>query len=308
MKKIKTATALLLVVALLHPVAACAASKTEGSVSTSDGDFFFSESTSRETAESSLAGENTFESSSSSESAESSDSSTDSSDSDASASASSPDVVETPTKESVQYIRLLGDDVYLRKGAGTQYAVLGKAYKDEIYAVIDKIGNWYKTRYRNQTAYLYAAYAAVFTLPKTDKTTEQVLDEGYSLLGTPYVYGAIRLHDGKGKLLSGFDKQKFDCSSLVQYVYYKGANALLDVTTRTQIKQGVSVSKSALRRGDCMYFTNESRQNNSGIERVGHVAIYLGDGYILHTASDYARIEKMTTRRWSFFLEARRFL
>ncbi len=299
MKKIKTATALLLVVALLHPIAACADSKTDDGVSASNGDSFFSESTSLETAESSPAEES---------SSESTESSVDDSDSDASASASSPDATETPKKESAQYIRLLGNDVYLRKGAGTQHAALGKAYKDEIYAVTDKIGNWYKTRYRNQTAYLYAAYAAVFTLPKADKTTEQVLDEGYSLLGTPYIYGAIRLHDGKGKLLSGFDKQKFDCSSLVQYVFYKGANVLLDVTTRTQIKQGVSVTKSALRRGDCMYFTNESRQNNSGIERVGHVAVYLGEGYILHTASDYARIEKMTTRRWNFFLEARRFL
>ena len=94
----------------------------------------------------------------------------------------------------------------------------------------------------------------------------------------------------------------------MQYIFYKGASELLQVTTRTQVVQGQYVSKSELRRGDCIYFTNESRQNLTGVERVGHVAVYLGDNYILHTASDYARIEKISTARWKHYLEARRFV
>ena len=136
---------------------------------------------------------------------------------------------------------------------------------------------------------------------------ETVLNEGYKLIGVPYVYGAVRLHDGKGNLLSSFTAQKFDCSSLVQYVFYKGANTLLQVTTRTQVKQGTFVPKSELKRGDCIYFTNAERQHKTGVERGGHVAIYLGDNYILHTASDYARIEKMSSTRWGYYIEARRF-
>jgi cell wall-associated NlpC family hydrolase len=122
------------------------------------------------------------------------------------------------------------------------------------------------------------------------------------------VYGAVRLHNGKGKLLSGFTAQKFDCSSLIQYIFYKGSGTLLDVTTRTQVKQGKAVKSGDLQRGDCLFFTNEDRQYNTGIERVGHVALYLGDNYILHTASDYARIEQISAKRWKFFIEARRFL
>jgi cell wall-associated NlpC family hydrolase len=141
-----------------------------------------------------------------------------------------------------------------------------------------------------------------------DEEVENVLSEGYKLIGVPYVYGAIRFHDGTGKLLKGFNAQKFDCSSLVQYVFYKGADEILNVTTRTQVKQGKYVAKSNLQRGDCLFFTNEDRQYNTGIERIGHVAIYLGNDYILHTSSDYARIEKMTASRWKFYVEARRFL
>jgi peptidoglycan endopeptidase LytE len=209
----------------------------------------------------------------------------------------------------VQYIRCTGNNVNLRAGAGTDYTVLGTAEKGTMYAITGKNGQWYKTYYRGKTAYFHTSYAAVFELEKTDnEKVENVISEGYKVLGVPYVYGAVRYHDGNGKLLSGFTAQKFDCSSLVQYVFYKGAKVLLNVNTRTQIKQGKYVSRANLRRGDCMFFTNESRQHLSGIERVGHVAIYLGDNYILHTASDYARIEKITATRWKYYIESRRFL
>ena len=227
-----------------------------------------------------------------------------------------PSVPETPpvtpvqpVKEKAQYIRLTGDSVNLRSGAGTGYKVLTSSKEDTMYALIEKTGNWYKTYYRNQVAYISTSYAAVLSLEKSENDkVEDVIAEGYKLLGTPYVYGAVRLHDGNGKMLSNFSVHKFDCSSLIQYIFYTGANKLLNVNTRTQVKQGKFVKKSELQRGDCIFFTNEERQYNTGIERVGHVALYLGDNYILHTASDYARIEKMTAKRWSFYIEARRFL
>ncbi|MBQ8343091.1 MAG: C40 family peptidase [Clostridia bacterium] len=222
---------------------------------------------------------------------------------------SSESTPETPpVPQNAQYIRCTGDSVNLRSGAGTGYAVLGTAEKNTAYVVLGKSGGWYKTYYRGKVAYISASYASVFTLEKADEQTEDVLEQGYKLIGVPYVYGAVRLHDGKGNFLKGFTAQKFDCSSLVQYVFYQGAGKLLDVTTRTQVKQGTYVSRSKLQRGDCIYFTNEERQNKTGVERIGHVAIYLGNDYILHTASDYARIEKMTAKRWSFYVEARRFL
>lgn len=229
----------------------------------------------------------------------------------ASTSSSSSSSTSAPsTQESImQYVRCTGENVNIRAGAGTGYSVLGTAEKGTMYAIIGKTGNWYKTYYRNQVAYLSASYFSVIKIEKSKNAKiEKVLDEGYKLIGVPYVYGAVRIHDGTGKLLSGFSSQKFDCSSLVQYVFYKGANTLLQVHTRTQVKQGTYVKPSALQRGDCIFFTNEDRQYNTGVEKIGHVAIYLGNDYILHTASDYARIEKMNTYRWNFYVEARRFI
>ena len=216
---------------------------------------------------------------------------------------------EPPKITYAKYIRCTGNNVNIRSGAGTDFATLGQAEKGENYAVVGKSGSWYKTYYRGKTAYIYASYAAVLSIAQSEnEKVESVIEEGYKLLGVPYVYGAVRFHDGKGKLLGGFSAQKFDCSSLVQYVFYKGAGKLLQVNTRTQVKQGEYVAKKDLQRGDCIFFTNESRKHLSGVERIGHVAIYLGDNYILHTASDFARIEKISSTRWSHYVEARRFV
>ncbi len=206
-------------------------------------------------------------------------------------------------------MRCTGNGVRLRTGAGTEYEILGSAEKNTRYALLRKTGSWYETYYRGRTAYLHASYAAVFALEESeDEQIERVLAEGYKLIGVPYVYGAVRLHDGNGNFLKGFTAQKFDCSSLVQYVFYKGAGKLLQVHTRSQVLQGTRVKSGDLRRGDCMFFTNASRKHLTGVERVGHVAIYLGNNYILHTASDYARIEQISDERWANFLEARRYL
>jgi len=94
----------------------------------------------------------------------------------------------------------------------------------------------------------------------------------------------------------------------MQYIFKLGAGENLKLTTRTQIYQGKTVRSPDLRRGDLMFFTNESRKYNTGIERVGHVALYLGNNYILHTASDYAKIEQITQARWDNYLQAQRLI
>lgn len=163
------------------------------------------------------------------------------------------------------------------------------------------------TKYRDKTVYLSKKYCVTVDLPSSgNKTVEAVIAEGSKFLGVPYVYGATRLHDGKGNMLKGFTTAKFDCSSLMQYIFYKGAGQLLDVTTRTQVVQGATVKKSDLRRGDLMFFTNATRKDKVGIERIGHVALYLGGNYILHTASDYAKIEQISQTRWGYYIQSQR--
>ena len=219
---------------------------------------------------------------------------------------------DTPVIEPIQnatYARAKVNGLNLRSGPGSGYASLGYINAGDMVVLLAKEGDWYRTQYKNKTAYISAssAYTEPFEIELSGNAViEKVIEEGLQLLGYPYVYGAIRYHDGAGRRLSNFDPTKYDCSSLMQYIFYHGANVNLNMTTRTQVKQGTYVPKSDLKRGDLMFFTNSSRYNNTGIERIGHVALYLGENYILHTASDYAVLEEISTQRWKYYIETRR--
>ena len=209
-----------------------------------------------------------------------------------------------------QYVRVRTDGLNVRKGAGTDYATLGQVNAGDMLHLVGRTGDWYETRYRGTAAYVSAkeVYTTVAYLDKASDEVERVIAEGLELLGVPYVYGAVRLHDGKGNFLKNFTTSAFDCSSLMQYIFYQGAGILLDVTTRTQVKQGVPVTWENIARGDLLFYTNAQRYNKTGVERIGHVALYLGENYILHTASDYAVIEQMSATRQKYFVTARRLL
>ena len=216
-------------------------------------------------------------------------------------------VPEVPKVKTASYINVKSDGVNIRSGAGTGYSVKGSAQKSTMYAVNGETDGWIKTGYKNGSAYISSKYCdKVEMTASEDERIESVIAEGTKLLGTVYVYGAVRYHDGNGKLLKNFTTGEFDCSSLMQYIFYKGAHVNLQVNTRTQIYQGKTVTKSQLKRGDLMFFTNASRKNLKGVGRVGHVALYLGDNWILHTASDFAKIEQISTTRWSYFIQGQR--
>lgn len=215
---------------------------------------------------------------------------------------------EEPEVSYTRCFAVTGDSVKIRSGAGTDFSVRGTAEKNTLYSLCGICGDWYETYYKGKKSYISAKYCKEVNFLSESDDIEKVISEGTKLLGVKYVYGAVRLHDGKGNLNKNFTITEFDCSSYMQYMFYKGANEILDVTTRTQVKQGRQIDYSSIKRGDLLFFTNASRINNSGIERIGHVGLYLGDGYMLHTASDYSKIEKLTESRKANFICARRIL
>ena len=219
-----------------------------------------------------------------------------------------PPLPEAPVM--ANYIKAKVNGLNLRSGPGSGYSSVGYIDAGDMVALLTKEGGWYKTNYKNKTAYISASdmYTEIYQMAQADQSVvEEVIGEGLLLLGHPYIYGAIRFHDGAGNKLKNFDPTKYDCSSLMQYIFYHGAGINLNMTTRTQVKQGTFVPKNDLKRGDLMFFTNSSRYYYTGVERIGHVALYLGDNYILHTASDYAVIEQISAQRWKYYIESRRF-
>ena len=209
-----------------------------------------------------------------------------------------------PEKTYAVYLRSTVNGLSVRAGAGTGYKKVGYIDKGDMLAFVGYQNGWYETVYKQKTAYVYADYIQKVNIEKTDSLTEDVIKIGEELLGYPYVYGSQRYHWGNGVLNKAFVDGEYDCSALMQYMFYKGAGVNLDVTSRLQSVQGKPVT--TLKRGDVMFFTNASGQYKTGVERIRHVGLYLGDNYILHTASDYAVIEEISSTRWGYFMFAKK--
>lgn len=104
--------------------------------------------------------------------------------------------------------------------------------------------------------------SASATTTKADK----IILLGKKYLGVKYRFGAP----------SG-STSAFDCSSFVQYIYGKNGIKLPRVSS-SQATKGYKVARSKLKRGDLVFF--KTKRTGS---KIGHVAVYLGSGKILHT-------------------------
>src|SRR3954469_11596987 len=103
--------------------------------------------------------------------------------------------------------------------------------------------------------------------PPPSTAAARVLQIGDSYLGTRYVWGGSTPSEG------------FDCSGFTKFVFAKYGVGL-PRTSREQVKAGVAIAPDfrALRPGDLMLFAEPG-------ESISHVAIYAGNGRILHSAS-----------------------
>ncbi len=103
--------------------------------------------------------------------------------------------------------------------------------------------------------------------------SDKIIVEGVKYLGTPYQYAAAI-----------GQTSAFDCSSFVHYIY--GSQGItLARTSREQSLMGKAISRNDLRKGDLVFFYNESRENNTGIDRIGHVAMYIGNDRLIHATT-----------------------
>lgn len=99
-----------------------------------------------------------------------------------------------------------------------------------------------------------------------NKDRDEVMYKVIEYLNTPYLWG-------------GTSKRGIDCSGFVQAVMYKALGVTLPRTSYEMSTVGEDVDRSNLKFGDLLFF--ETR----GKGRVSHVAIYLEDGYFVHSGS-----------------------
>ena len=108
--------------------------------------------------------------------------------------------------------------------------------------------------------------------PPPSSAAARVLRTGDSYSGVRYVWGGDTPREG------------FDCSGFTKYVLAKHG-VTLPRTARDQVRAGTRVAADfrSLRPGDLMFFAEPG-------EAISHVAVYAGDGVILHAASSLGRV------------------
>jgi cell wall-associated NlpC family hydrolase len=136
--------------------------------------------------------------------------------------------------------------------------------------VVLKTLSAYDRKFLGARRYVDAA-SATPTAPDKNESVSSIADQiiriGEKYLGTPYKFGS-----------SKNTTQTFDCSSFTQRVF-KEVGITLPRDSRQQSTVGKTVSKSQLKKGDLIFM----RSSGSSSNRITHVAIYAGDGKILHT-------------------------
>ena len=108
-------------------------------------------------------------------------------------------------------------------------------------------------------------------------TGENIAQFALKFVGNPYVYGGTSLTNGA------------DCSGFVQSVY-KNFGITLPRTSGEQSTVGKSVSASSAKAGDLVFYASGGR--------VGHVAICIGNGQVVHASNPDTgiKVSNMTYR------------
>ena len=159
---------------------------------------------------------------------------------------------------------------------------------NERYPVTEQLDGWVGIELDTSEAYVSTDYVDVrYALPEAVKFSpldgnqslrNKMVNYGLQFVGNRYVWGGNDPHTGA------------DCSGFVKYVYSHVAGVSLPRTSREQARQGTSIKSSQMRPGDLIFYTNRGGT-------VNHVAMYIGNGQIVHAASRRSGIKIST---WNY--------
>lgn len=106
---------------------------------------------------------------------------------------------------------------------------------------------------------------------------EQLVNYALQFVGGSYRQGGNDPHTG------------VDCSGFIRYVMANGAGISMYRSSREQATQGVSISADQMQPGDLLFYSNGTRIN--------HVAMYIGDGRVVHASTEETGIK---TSIWNY--------
>lgn len=192
------------------------------------------------------------------------------------------------------------DKLNVRTSPSTDASIWTQISKEERYSVVQQLDGWvqieldggdedestdgaYISTRDNNVEVRYALTEAIKFSPLEELANQQasrrnqIVNFAIKYVGNRYVWGGTSLTNGA------------DCSGFVQSVM-KNFGISLPRTSREQAKVGRAIKSSEMRPGDLIFYANSSGT-------VNHVAMYIGNGQIVHAASSKSGIKIST---WNY--------
>ncbi|MBQ6540115.1 MAG: SH3 domain-containing protein [Oscillospiraceae bacterium] len=193
-----------------------------------------------------------------------------------------------------------GNGVRMRSKPNTSSSVVG-SYKSGTKMTVTGINNgWYKVQYNGKAGYLRSDFMNITGGASANTGSSVTLGTSNVTLGGALTSGAndalkstvsandelraeivsfAKKYNGYRYVYGGTSPSGFDCSGFIYYIFKLTYGYNMSRTASAQYaNNGTKVSKSDLKPGDIVFFSDDGRG-------VTHVGLYIGDGQFIHAAN-----------------------
>lgn len=174
-------------------------------------------------------------------------------------------VQEPPVQETGKQGIITGGTINVRKGPGTEYDRITQVATGKVVTILGTDNGWYHIQFGSTTGYVLGDYLREYVPGAASAVGEQIVQMAMQYMGVRYRSG-------------GSSPSGFDCSGFTMYLYGQLGYSLPHTATGQYKNCGTYVAKSDLQPGDLVFFSDSSHA-------IGHVAIYIGNGEIIHARS-----------------------
>lgn len=170
------------------------------------------------------------------------------------------------------------DKLKIRQEPNTDSSVIMQVAQGEDLSVEEVLDGWVKISVDGEIGYVSAEFVTVSrSLPKgvtiqelqygggVSNTVVDLIAYAKQFLGNAYVYGGSSLTNGT------------DCSGFTMRIFEKFGYSLSH-SSAAQSKEGTRVDISEIQPGDLLFYSNGGS--------IGHVALYIGNGKIIHASTE----------------------
>ncbi|HAQ06872.1 MAG TPA: hypothetical protein DCR24_04855 [Bacillus bacterium] len=200
-----------------------------------------------------------------------------------------PSMDQASASGSAYYVKINSGSLNVRNKPSTSGAIVTKLAKNQQVTVTSQSKGWAKVTANGKQGYVSSKFIA----PKTGTVKKATVKKPVSTTKTDYKAKAISVAKsnlGVKYKWGGNTTSGFDCSGLVTYSYGK-AGVTLPRTAGEMYTKGTKVN--SYQPGDLLFYAT------SGGKKVTHVAIYIGNGQMIHSAtSNGVSIASLNNSYW----------